>query len=165
MINYFTLFSLEPKYLIDIDELERKYFALQMQYHPDRSIGMSESEKMLVSMRSADINDGYKTLSDDVERANHLLEISSILVNKEKNNTYKPSQALLMEQMEFRERASDIESGMENKAELLSHMEGEFSATQKDFNNAYENKNLMEAAEAAMRLKYISKLKEELERI
>ncbi len=164
MINYFTLFNIQPAYAIDKDELEREYFKLQMQYHPDRSVGLSEAQKMQVSLKSADVNEGYAILNDDVERANHLLELKNILVNKEKNNTYKPSLALLTEQMELRERASDIESGNENKAELLSHIGAEFIGAQKDFAEFFIKNDLSNAAQAAMKLKYLDKLKQELDR-
>jgi len=162
MINYFTLFSLEPKYLIDRDKLERAYFRLQMQFHPDRSINQSESQKMLASMNSANVNDGYAVLSHFVERANHLLAISGVTVNAEKNNNFKPSQALLVEQMELREKASDIESGNENKAELLSHIDAEITGTQKEFDGYYTAENFALAAESAMKLKYLDKLRNEL---
>ena len=163
-MNCFSLFQIEQKYFIDVDDLERKYFALQMKYHPDRSAGQLESDKMLLLQKSADVNEGYAILSDDVERANHLLELNKILVNKEKNNTHKPSLALLTEQMELRERASDIESGNENKAELLSHISAEFEGTKKEFNELFEKKNFEEAAQAAMKLKYLDKLKQELDK-
>jgi molecular chaperone HscB len=163
-VNYFSIFNIEPKYFIDADDLERKYFALQMKYHPDRSAGQLESDKMLLLQRSADVNEGYRILSDDVERAGHLLELNNILVNKEKNNTHKPSLALLTEQMELRERASDIESGNENKAELLSHISAEFLGAKKEFNELFEKKNFAEAAQSAMKMKYLDKLREELDK-
>ena len=164
MINYFTLFGVGQKYLIDKNELEKKYFALQLQYHPDRAVGKSEQEKIEIIKMSADINQAYASLMDDVERANHLLDIVGVRVNKEKDNTYKPSQALLVEQMELRERASDIESGNENKAELLSHIEAEFIGAQKDFNESFVNKDYSTAAQAAIKLRYLDKLKQELDK-
>jgi molecular chaperone HscB len=164
MLNYFTLFGVKQTYLIDLSELEKKYFALQLQYHPDRAVGKTEQDKMQIIKTSADINQGYKVLNDDVERTNHLLEINNVLVNKEKNNTYKPSQALLVEQMELRERASDIESGNENKAELLSHIDAEFIGAQKDFNDFFGKGDYANAAQVAMKLKYLDKLKQELDK-
>lgn len=162
MINYFEIFEIQPEYLIDKENLEKKYFALQMQYHPDRSAGKSEAEKIAVIKKSADINEGYKILNDDVTRAELLLELNNVLVNKEKNNTHKPSHALLVEQMELRERASDIESGNENKAELLSHIEAEFEGAKKDFDGYFKAANYVEAAQSAMKLRYLDKLREEL---
>ncbi len=164
MLNYFTLFGVKQTYLIDLSELEKKYFALQLQYHPDRAVGKTEQDKMQIIKTSADINQGYKVLNDDVERANHLLEINNVLVNKEKNNTYKPSQALLVEQMELRERAGDIESGNENLAELLSHIGSEFDGAKKDFNDFFGKGDYANAAQVAMKLKYLDKLKQELDK-
>lgn len=162
MINFFTLFSLPEQYDLDLKTLEQRYFDLQKEFHPDRVKGKTEAEKMALIRKSADINQGYRTLKNSVTRAEHLLEINNILVNKEKNNTHKPSQALLMEQMELREKASDIESGMENKAELLSHINSELDGTKKEFSSFFEQKNLNEAAQTAMKMKYLLKLKDEI---
>ncbi len=163
MQNHFTLFGIKQTYAINKDELESNYFKLQMQYHPDKMLGKSEEEKMSIIKTSADINEGYAVLTDDVERANHLMELNNVRVNKEKQNTYNPSQALLVEQMELRERASDIESGNENKAELLSHIGAEFLGAQKDFAEFFIKNDLSNAAQAAMKLRYLDKLKQELE--
>lgn len=164
MINYFTLFSMEEKYFINKNELEEKYFKLSMKFHPDRLVGKNEKEKMQILSHSADINSGYGILSDDVERATHLMEIRGLRVNQETENTVQPSHALLTEQMELRERASEIESGLENKAELFSHVDAEFKGAQKDFDQLYNEKNFIEAAEIVIKMKYLDKLRNELDK-
>jgi len=164
MLNYFTLFAIEQTYFIDKNDLERKYFQLQTQFHPDKCLHTDEKSKIEIIKKSADINYGYKILSNDVARASHLLELENIFVNREKNNSYKPSYALLIEQMELRERASDIESGNENKSELLSHIDAEFIGTQKEFNENYLNRNFEISAQSAIKMRYLEKLKEELEK-
>jgi molecular chaperone HscB len=161
MINYFKLLEIDEKYFIDLDALEIKYFQKQKQVHPDNF--KTEAEKIKAIKESADANEAYNVLYDDVERANHMLALNNIYVNKERNNTYNPSHALLVEQMELREKAADIESGNENKAELLSHIAAEFDGTKKDFNQFYIAHNFSEAAQCAMKLKYLDKLRAELE--
>jgi molecular chaperone HscB len=160
MLNHFTLFQMQPCYFIDKEELENKYFGLQMQYHPDRMVGKSEAEKISVIKKSADINEAYAVLNDDVERANHLLELNNIRVNKEKDNTYKPSQTLLIEQMELRERASDAE----DLDALLNYVETEFDKARKEFNKSFDAKDFEASAQKAMKLKYLDKLKFELQK-
>lgn len=161
MINYFELLGLEVNYFLDKDILELKYFQKQKQVHPDNF--KIEAEIIKAIKESADVNEAYKILNDDVERANHMLALQNIFVNKERNNSFNPSHALLVEQMELREKASDIESGNENEAELLSHIEAEFIGTKKDFNNFYIANNLPEAAQCAMKLRYLDKLRAELD--
>ncbi len=164
MINFFELFGFKDEYEIDKDKLEDKYLALQMQHHPDRAVGKPDAEKQKFLQKSADINEAYQVLSDDVKRAESLLESKGILVNKEKNNTHQPSHALLSEQMELRELAADIETGMYTKAEILERVKGEFESSKADFNGFYKSNKLDEAAEAAIRMKYLQKLEEELEK-
>jgi molecular chaperone HscB len=151
---------MEPGYFIDKEELESKYLGLQMMYHPDRLTGKSETEKVAIIKRSADINEGYDVLRDDVERANHLLALTGFLVNREKDNSFKPSQNLLIEQMELRERAAE-ESDL---GKLLDLVEEDFDRTRKEFSKNLDAKNFGEAAQSAMKLKYLDKLKTELEK-
>jgi len=165
MINYFEIFGFQQDYFIAKDRLEQEYFKLQMQAHPDRMIGKTEAEKKALLGTSANVNEGYGILNDDVRRAEFLLELNGVRVNHERDNDFQPSQALLVEQMELRERAGEIESGLENKAELLSHVDAEFENEKKEFNKYFSKKLFAQAAESAMRLKYLEKLKDELEKL
>ena len=75
MINFFSLFDLEERFDIDMDELDTRYFSLQSQYHPDRS---SDVNMGLL------VNQGYKILKDNFERAAHILELHGIFVKDDK---------------------------------------------------------------------------------
>jgi molecular chaperone HscB len=78
MQNFFILFNIEERFDIDLDELDMRYFELQAKYHPDRSSDVSMG--ILV-------NEGYKILQDNFERANHILELHGIFVT---NNQLAP---------------------------------------------------------------------------
>ena len=75
MQNFFTLFDLEERFDIDMEQLDTRYFAMQSQYHPDRS---SDLNMALL------VNQGYKILKDNFERANHILELHGIFVTNNK---------------------------------------------------------------------------------
>ena len=75
MQNFFTLFNLEERFDIDFEWLDERYFELQAKYHPDRS---SDHNMGLL------VNEGYKKLQDNFERANHILELHGIFVTNDK---------------------------------------------------------------------------------
>jgi len=96
--NFFTLFGLEESFDIDMDQLDMRYFSLQSQYHPDRSSDLNTA--LLV-------NQGYKILQDNFERANHILELHGIFIT---NNTLAPKlpSETLEEILEIIESKTDI---------------------------------------------------------
>jgi molecular chaperone HscB len=164
MINYFKLFGIEQKYSINLEELEEKYFALQMKFHPDRNIGKSENEKILAIKNSADVNDGYKVLSNDVERASHLLQLKNIIVNKEKNNSFVPNNKILVEQMELRERAQEIHENKMDFKTLILEIKEKFDKTKTEFENDFISGLLENAAQNAVKLKYFEKILQEIDK-
>jgi len=83
--NYFTLFGLEERFDIDLDELDMHYFELQAKHHPDRSSDIN---------RSLLVNEGYKILKDNFERASHILELHGIFVKDDKLAPKLPTEKL-----------------------------------------------------------------------
>ena len=75
MKNYFELFDLTPKFIIDLNEIEKKYHQFQNQFHPDKADFDSIEHSIL-------INEAYKILSDDFLRASHLLQLKNINKNE-----------------------------------------------------------------------------------
>lgn len=113
-MNYFELLALPIAFEISFAELEKNYFAAQRQYHPDRFVSKPSVEKQAAMQRSVDINQAYQTLKDPLTRARYLLKLQGILVGTD-NDTVKPSQALLMEVMEWREEGN-VDTGEQEKS-------------------------------------------------
>ncbi len=101
-MNYFELLNISPAFTLDLSQLEKAYFAEQRKYHPDRFATKPPTEKHVAIQRSVDINNAYNMLKDPLKRAQYLLKTQGITVGTDKD-TVKPSHALLMEVMEWRE--------------------------------------------------------------
>lgn len=102
-MNYFELFKIEQKFLIDLTKLNDNYFELQKSYHPDRIMIYGHSFEEFSSL----INNGYRTLSDDLLRAKYMLKsIYKIDLDDEKNYTLDSN--VLFEVMENQETLSFI---------------------------------------------------------
>ena len=146
--EYFALFGLAPVFPIDEAALKAKYFSLQREFHPDRVKGVAALEK------AAEINHGYQLLKDPLARAEYLLSRSGTAIDK-------PSQAVLIEAMEQREAlagASDAQAITALKNENAAQIAQCVAALEQYF----AQQKLPQAAELAVKLKYLTKFAEEL---
>jgi molecular chaperone HscB len=97
--NYFKLFDLEA--VIDIDKsiLERKYFNLLSQYHPDKMIGKSNKEKINAMSMSITINKAFEVLKNKLLCVEHILQINNYAIT----DNIRPNANLVEELLEIRE--------------------------------------------------------------
>ncbi|EUT86580.1 Fe-S protein assembly co-chaperone HscB, variant 2 [Plasmodium falciparum Santa Lucia] len=71
--NIFELFNIEVNYDIDKSHLKKKFNEIQNIYHPDKNAQNVEVDE--INEVSSYLNNAYKTLSNDVERALYLLKM------------------------------------------------------------------------------------------
>ena len=75
MSDYFALLNEPRRPWLDADLLKQKFLALASDVHPDRVHGASESEKVEVTKRYAQLNAAYHCLAEPKLRLLHLLEL------------------------------------------------------------------------------------------
>lgn len=73
--DHFRFFDLPRKLRIDESELEKAFYALSRQFHPDYFMGSGEAERQASMERSSMLNDAYRTLRDRVARIAYLLTL------------------------------------------------------------------------------------------
>ena len=71
--DYFAFLGLPRKLLIDEAELEKTFYALSRQFHPDYFMNANDREQQASVERSSMLNDAYRVLRDPVTRAKYLL--------------------------------------------------------------------------------------------
>src|SRR5215213_11768179 len=81
--------------------LDRAYFALQRQWHPDRFVAKPAAERARASTEAAALNDAYRTLKDPLSRAVYFAGLKGIELPGDGKTIDDPD--LLMEAMEARE--------------------------------------------------------------
>ncbi len=141
--SHFQRLDISPTFIIDENELQTKYFALQSQTHPDKLVGQPAEKISKAQQDAAAINDAYTTLKDPLRRAEHLLQINGFGI-PEQETLQDPE--LLMEMMELRESATH---------KSLQVMVNE-SFTR--FNHAFSEQKWSEALQQLLRLKYLHKI-------
>jgi len=154
--TFFSMLGLAPTFDIDPADLERRYFALQRQFHPDRFIGKPDALRQQAIRQSMLANEAYETLKSPLRRARYLLAIAAM-----PPDGVTPSQALLTEIMELREALAEAAS----PEELNGFIAGNIQEVQKTLGlllQAFDTKDLAAAAELTMRLSYLTKLEDEI---
>lgn len=74
-IDFFAFMGLPRNLRLDEAELEKSFYALSRQFHPDYFMSATESERQASMQRSSMLNDAYRTLRDRVARAEYLLSL------------------------------------------------------------------------------------------
>ncbi len=105
-MNYFELFSLPEKPIVDRLELTKKYFELQRKFHPDYHTTDTASEQSEVLELSAAVNKAYVIFKDEQKTIAYYLQIKGCMDEAEKYNL--PAD-FLMEMMEVNELLDDGE--------------------------------------------------------
>lgn len=72
--DYFLFFDMPRQLALDVKDLEKRFYALSRQLHPDLFSRKSAREQEYALEASAVLNDAYRTLKDPVARALYVLK-------------------------------------------------------------------------------------------
>jgi len=163
-MNHFELFGLPLQFQLDGSLLSSQFLELQRQFHPDNFATASERERLLSVQKAAQINDAYQILKSPIDRAEYLLVQYGVDIRSEQQTLQDPM--FLMEQMELREELEDIADSSEPEDALFA-FEGKVSKMYKQqlkaIEQELETEAWLEAADRVRKLKFIAKLKNEIE--
>lgn len=76
-LNYFDYFNMKNDFVINQNELKKKFRDVQTVVHPDKYGLSGDKEKEMADEHSSFANRAYKTLSDTRQRALYMLDISN----------------------------------------------------------------------------------------
>ena len=88
--DYFTFFDLPRKLDLDGDELQRRFYALSRQLHPDRFQQRSPEERQYSVDASALLNDAYRVLRDPIQRAEYVLKQEGFDIGEQRSKDVPP---------------------------------------------------------------------------
>ena len=155
--DYFSLFQLEPAFALDETALEHAYHALLAQFHPDRYAGKPEVEQRVAAQLCADINSGYRILSDEVCRAEYLLQQAGVdLVAAERAGV---ESTFLMTQISLREQLEELDqSDSAGRQSLTEEIKGHYALSRNQFAHTFAANACLDAARHWQEMCYLSKL-------
>ena len=118
MTDYFTVFGLPRKLTVDLDALQRRFYELSRQHHPDFHQGTDAAKQAETLARSALGNRAYRALRDPLPRVEYLIALEEGREVRE-GATEKPSapRELLQEMLEVQEALEEAKAeGMSGEA-------------------------------------------------
>ena len=152
--NYFQLFKIEQSVTVDSNSLEKKYFELQKEFHPDKYVNAGDHEKRLSLQITSYINEAYETLKNDYLKSIYLLKVEGFEVDDQNNTISDPE--FLMHQMELREESEKIAQN-KNPEELKNFslkIEKLKNECLLNFNKKYEEKMYNDASTKIKEMKF-----------
>jgi len=83
-VNYFEFMGIPQTMCFDPKALEKAFYTLSRQYHPDLQQGRGDKEKVEALEKSALLNKAYTTLKDPLLRAAYLINLEAPVPEKER---------------------------------------------------------------------------------
>jgi len=105
-VDHFQFFDLPRKLDLDEPALEKQFYSLSRQFHPDYFMSATELEKRASIERSSRLNDAYRTLRDRIARVTYLLALEGY-----KESEKKAPPDLLEEVFELNMSIEEIKAG------------------------------------------------------
>ena len=88
--DYYDLLGLERRLRLSIDDLQKRFYGLSRQLHPDRFMRKSETERQYSLDASSILNDAYRALKDPVKRAQYLLSQEGFEIGEQRSKDVPP---------------------------------------------------------------------------
>ncbi|MGD1448739.1 co-chaperone HscB [Vibrio harveyi] len=163
-MNHFELFGLPSQFQLDGSLLSSQFRELQKCFHPDNFATASERDRLMAVQKAAQINDAYQILKHPISRAEYILAENGTEIRGEQQTMQDPM--FLMEQMELREELEDIADSSDPESALFD-FDSKVSKMYKQHLASVEQELdqglWAEAADRVRKLKFIAKLKNEIE--
>ncbi|MGH7277518.1 MAG: Fe-S protein assembly co-chaperone HscB [Candidatus Rokuibacteriota bacterium] len=111
-MNYFEVFGLPRRLRIDAVALQRRFYELSRQHHPDFHQAAPPAEQARALEASARVNAAYRTLRDPLARIDYLVRLEEGRETREGAAvTPKAPAALLQEMFEIQESVQEAKTG------------------------------------------------------
>jgi molecular chaperone HscB len=110
--DFYDFFGVERKLTLDESLLQKRFYELSRQWHPDRFSRKSSEEQQQALDASSLLNDGYRTLRDPIKRAEYLLTEEGFPIGEQRSRDVPPE--LLEEVFELNMALEELRSGDED---------------------------------------------------
>jgi molecular chaperone HscB len=134
--NFYDFFGFDRKLTVDSETLQKRFYELSRQWHPDRFSRKSAEEQAQALEATAILNDGYRTLRDPVKRAEYLLTEEGFPIGEQRSKDVPPE--LLEEVFELNMTLEELKSGEESARPQLEAAKQNFIGLRADIDNNLE---------------------------
>jgi molecular chaperone HscB len=134
--DYFALFGLERKLRISNEDLQRRFYELSRQLHPDRFMRQPERERQYSLDASSVLNDAYRALKDPLKRAQYVLSQEGFDIGEQRSKDVPPE--LLEEVFDLNMALEEMRGGDESARPQLEQAEKNFTNMLSEIDNQLE---------------------------
>jgi molecular chaperone HscB len=93
-VDHFAVFGLPRKLALDVKALERSFYRLSREVHPDRFATASPEKQQWSLEQTSLLNDAYRTLKQPIVRTEYLLRLEGVELADEKTPAKVPAELL-----------------------------------------------------------------------
>ncbi|MGA2714359.1 MAG: Fe-S protein assembly co-chaperone HscB [Bryobacteraceae bacterium] len=167
--DYFAFFDLPRNLLIDLGDIEKRFYALSRQLHPDRFVRKSLEERQYSLDATAYLNDAYRTLRDPIARAMYLLKLEGFDIGEQGTKDVPPE--MLEEMFELNMALEELLESIPETgggayvngpwiqaADMLAKTDSDLQARFAEWDSDHRRETLAEIRGVLNRRKYISNL-------
>jgi molecular chaperone HscB len=122
---------------LDAGDLQRRFYDLSRQLHPDRYTRKSERERAYSEEATAILNDGYRTLRDPVKRAEYVLKNHGLDIGEQRSKNVPPE--LLEEVFELNMTLEEMRGGDSSVRPQLEQADQRFRGMLADIDGELEH--------------------------
>ncbi len=91
--DYFSVFDLTRKLNLDEAALQRDFYRLSRDFHPDKFARASAEDQQRAMERSSQLNDAYRTLKDPITRTQYLLQLEGVKLEEQSSAATQAARA------------------------------------------------------------------------
>jgi len=135
--DYYQLLGIPRSLNLSLDELQKRYYELSRQLHPDRFMQKPQTEQQRALDMSSALNDAYRTLKDPVKRAQYLLSQEGFDIGEQGSKDVPPE--LLEEVFELNMALEEMRAGDDSARPQLDAAEKTFSNMLADVDQQLES--------------------------
>ena len=136
--DFYDFFGIDRKLTLDNEVLQKRFYELSRQWHPDRFTRKSAEEQTQALEATAILNDGYRTLRDPVKRAEYLLKEEGFAIGEQRSKDV-PAE-LLEEVFELNMMLEELKGGDESARPQLESAKVNFENLRTGIDRDLENR-------------------------
>ena len=91
--DFFSVFGLPRKLNLDEAALQRDFYRLSREYHPDKFARAPVADQQRAMEKSSQLNDAYRALKDSIARTQHLLELEGVKLEEQSSAATQAARA------------------------------------------------------------------------
>jgi molecular chaperone HscB len=128
--DYYEFLGIPATLNLDVEGLQRRFYELSRQLHPDRFSRRSPDEQKYSLDATAILNDAYRTLREPISRAEYVLSRAGLEIAEQRTKDVPPE--LLEEVFELNMALEEMRMGDEDARGPLEEAKGRFEGMLSD---------------------------------